>query len=151
VNGKKTGKKDLALQAIAHGGAYVASIALGANDAHALRTIIEAESFPGPSLIIAYSHCIAHGYDMRDGAEQQQAAVKSGYWPLFHFNPMKPQGQRFVIDSKAPELSLADFMYNENRFKIVKSKDPQMADEFLREAEEAIAIHWNRLNTLKGL
>jgi pyruvate-ferredoxin/flavodoxin oxidoreductase len=151
VNGKKTGKKDLALQAIAHGGAYVASIALGANDAHTLRTIIEAENFPGPSLILAYSHCIAHGFDLSEGAEQQQVAVKSGYWPLFHFNPMKPQGQRFVIDSKEPEISLSEFMYHENRFKIIKSKNPELAEEFLKEAEEQRAILLNRLNTLKGL
>ena len=151
VNGKLTAKKDLALQAIALGGTYVATIAMGANDAHTLRTIIEAENYPGPSLIIAYSHCIAHGYDMNDGANQQELAVKSGYWPLFHYNPMKPQGQKFVIDSKEPDAPLADFMYNENRFKIIKAKNPELADEFLKEAEELRAIHWNRLVTLKGL
>jgi pyruvate-ferredoxin/flavodoxin oxidoreductase len=85
--GKTTGKKDLAMQAIAHGSAYVAQIAMGANDVHALKTILEAEAYPGPSIIIAYSHCIAHGYDMCHGNEQQNLAVKTGYWPLFRYNP----------------------------------------------------------------
>jgi pyruvate-ferredoxin/flavodoxin oxidoreductase len=151
VNGKKTGKKDLALQAIAHGNAYVASIAMGANDAHTLRTILEAEAYPGPSLIIAYSHCIAHGIDMAQGADEQDFAVKSGYWPLFHFNPLKAKGQRFVIDSKEPSIPLGEFMYHENRFKVIKAKDPQLAEEFLQLAEEQRATRWDRLVTLKGL
>jgi pyruvate-ferredoxin/flavodoxin oxidoreductase len=151
VNGKATGKKDLALQAIAHGTAYVASIAMGANDAHTLRTILEAEAYPGPSLIIAYSHCIAHGIDMAQGADEQDFAVKSGYWPLFHFNPLKEKGQRFVIDSKEPSIPLSEFMYHENRFKIIKAKDPQLAEKFLHQAEEMRATRWDRLVTLKGL
>jgi len=151
VNGKTTGKKDLALQAIAHGTAYVASIAMGANDAHTIRTILEAEAFPGPSIIIAYAHCIAHGIDMAKGAEEQDFAVKSGYWPLFHYNPLKPQGQRFVIDSKEPTMELSDFMYHENRFKVIKAKDPVLAEEFLQQAEIQKTTRWERLNTLKGL
>ncbi|HEX6916075.1 MAG TPA: pyruvate:ferredoxin (flavodoxin) oxidoreductase, partial [Chitinophagaceae bacterium] len=151
VNGKTSGKKDLALQAIAHGTAYVAQIAMGANDMHALRTILEAEAFPGPSLIIAYSHCIAHGIDISHGAEEQDFAVKSGYWPLFHYNPLKPEGQRFVIDSKDPSIPLRDFMYHENRFKVIQAKNPELADDFLQTAEEQKAIRWHRLHTLKGL
>ncbi|HVS98202.1 MAG TPA: pyruvate:ferredoxin (flavodoxin) oxidoreductase [Puia sp.] len=151
VNGKTSGKKDLALQAIAHGTAYVAQIAMGANDAHTLRTILEAESFPGPSLIIAYAHCIAHGIEMSKGAEDQELAVKTGYWPLFHYNPSKPQGQRFVIDSKEPSLPLADFMYRENRFNLIKAKDPALAEKFLAEAEVATKDRWARLRTLTGL
>src|SRR6185503_2764251 len=88
IKGKTTGKKDLGMQAIAHGTAFVAEISMGANDVHALKTILEAEAFPGPSIIIAYSHCIAHGYDMCHGLAQQDLAVKSGYWPLFHYNPL---------------------------------------------------------------
>ena len=151
VNGKTTGKKDLALQAIAHGTAYVAQIAMGGNDAHTVRTIMEAEAFPGPSLIIAYSHCIAHGIDMAHGAEEQDFAVKSGYWPLFHYNPSKEKGQRFVIDSKEPTMPLGDFMYHENRFKIIKAKDPVLAEDFLHQAETARQTKWERLVTLKGL
>jgi len=151
VNGKTTGKKDLALQAIAHGTAYVAQIAMGGNDAHTIRTILEAEAYPGPSLIIAYSHCIAHGIDMAHGGEEQDFAVKSGYWPLFHYNPLKEKGQRFVIDSKEPTMPLGDFMYHENRFKVIKAKNPELAEEFLHQAETARQTKWDRLVTLKGL
>lgn len=151
VNGKTTGKKDLAMQAIAHGTAYVAQIAMGGNDMHTIRTILEAEAYPGPSLIIAYSHCIAHGIDMAHGAEEQDFAVKSGYWPLFHYNPMKPRGQRFVVDSKDPSLDLAEFMYHENRFNIIKAKDPELAARFMDQAQEAKVSRWERLETLKGL
>ncbi len=151
VNGKTTGKKDLALQAIAHGNSYVATVAMGANDAHTVRTILEAEAYPGPSIIIAYSQCIAHGIDMAHGAEEQDFAVKSGYWPLFHYNPMKEKGQRFVIDSKDPSMPLADFMYHENRFKVIKAKDPVLAEEFLKQSEEMKTTRWERLHTLKGL
>lgn len=151
VNGKTTGKKDLALQAIAHGTAYVAQIAMGGNDAHTVRTILEAEAYPGPSIIIAYSHCIAHGIDMAHGAEEQDFAVKSGYWPLFHYNPLKEKGQRFVVDSKEPTMPLGDFMYHENRFKLIKAKDPALAERFLHQAEDARQNKWDRLSTLKGL
>lgn len=151
VNGKTTGKKDLALQAIAHGTAYVAQVAMGGNDVHTIRTILEAEAYPGPSLIIAYSHCIAHGIDMAHGAEEQDFAVKSGYWPLFHYNPMKPKGERFVVDSKDPSIDLSEFMYHENRFNIIKAKDPELAARFMVQSEEAKISRWERLETLKGL
>jgi pyruvate-ferredoxin/flavodoxin oxidoreductase len=151
VNGKTNGKKDLAMQAIAHGTAYVAQIAMGGNDAHTLRTILEAEAYPGPSLVIAYSHCIAHGIDMAHGAEEQDFAVKSGYWPLFHYNPMKPKGERFVIDSKQPTLPLSEFMYHENRFNVIKAKDPELAEAFLQQAEIQKNAKWEKLNLFKGL
>jgi pyruvate-ferredoxin/flavodoxin oxidoreductase len=151
VNGKATGKKDLALQAIAHGTAYVAQIAMGANDVHTLRTLLEAEAYPGPSLVIAYSHCIAHGIDISHGAEEQDFAVKSGYWPLFHYNPLKEEGQRFMIDSKDPSMPLKEFMYHENRFKVIQAKNPELAEEFLETAEAQKATRWHRLHTLKGL
>ncbi|HRH52744.1 MAG TPA: thiamine pyrophosphate-dependent enzyme, partial [Chitinophagales bacterium] len=151
INGKRTGKKDLALQAIAHGKAYVAQIAMGANDMHTVKTIQEAEAYPGPSIIIAYSHCIAHGYDMCHGNDQQKNAVNSGYWPLFRYNPLKAKGERFVLDSKAPTLPLGEFMYNENRFNLIKAKDAELADTFLHEAEHDIHDRYERLNLLKGL
>src|SRR4029079_13841529 len=116
IKGKTTGKKDLAMQAIAHGNAFVAEIAMRASDVHDIKTILEAEAYPGPSIIIAYSHCIAHGYEMCDGLDQQNQAVKSGYWPLFRYNPLKEKGQRFVVDSKEPSIPLEDFLYHENRF-----------------------------------
>ena len=151
VNGKTNSKKDLAMQAIAHGTAYVAQIAMGGNDTHTLRTILEAEAFPGPSIVIAYSHCIAHGIDMAHGAEEQDFAVKSGYWPLFHYNPLKPKGERFVIDSKQPSMPLSEFMYHENRFNVIKAKDPELAERFLHQAEEEKTAKWDKLNLFRGL
>ena len=151
ITGKTTGKKDLAMQAIAHGNAYVAEIAMGANDVHALKTILEAEAYPGPSIIIAYSHCIAHGYDMSHGIEQQNLAVKSGYWPLFRYNPLKEKGQRFMLDSKEPSVSIDNFLYHENRFTVVKNSYPEKAGELLEAAKAAIQSRRERLEALKAL
>ncbi|MCW3090081.1 MAG: pyruvate-ferredoxin/flavodoxin oxidoreductase [Ferruginibacter sp.] len=151
VKGKTTRKKDLAMQAIAHGTAFVAEISMGANDVHALKTILEAEAFDGPSIIIAYSHCIAHGYDLCHGLDQQKAAVKSGYWPLFRYNPLMEQGKRFVLDSKEPSIPLEDFMYNENRFATIKNNYPEKASEFLEMANDGRKQRWDRIQALKGL
>lgn len=151
IKGKTTGKKDLALQAIAHGTAFVAEIAMGANDVHALKTILEAEAYPGPSIIIAYSHCIAHGYDMCHGIEQQNLAVKSGYWPLFRYNPMKEKGQRFVLDSKEPSIPLEEFLYHENRFATIKNNYPEKAIEFLDLANKGMRRRWETIEALKAL
>jgi pyruvate-ferredoxin/flavodoxin oxidoreductase len=151
VNGKQNTKKDLALQAIAHGSAYVAQIAMGANDAHAIKTIQEAEAFSGASLVIAYSHCIAHGYDMANGAAQQQNAVKSGYWPLFRYNPLKARGERFSLDSKEPSLALSEFLYKETRFSVLTRQDPVNAAALLEKAETGVSNRWERLLALKSL
>ncbi|MEI6190118.1 MAG: pyruvate:ferredoxin (flavodoxin) oxidoreductase [Chitinophagia bacterium] len=151
VKGKTTGKKDLAMQAMAHGKAFVAEIAMGANDVHALKTILEAEAYPGPSIIIAYSHCIAHGYDMCHGLSQQSLAVKTGYWPLFRFNPMNEKGKRFVIDSKDPTLPMEDFLYNENRFATIKNNAPEKATEFLGLANDGMHERLERLIAFKNL
>jgi pyruvate-ferredoxin/flavodoxin oxidoreductase len=151
IKGKTTGKKDLAMQAIAHGSAYVAEIAMGANDVHALKTILEAEAYPGPSIIIAYSHCIAHGYDMCHGLDQQDLAVKTGYWPLFRYNPMKEQGQRFILDSKDPSVPLDEFLYHENRFATIKNNDPEKAVDFLAQANEGIRHRWEKIMALRAL
>ena len=151
VKGKTTGKKDLAMQAIAHGSAYVAQIAMGANDVHALKTILEAESYPGPSIIIAYSHCIAHGYDMCHGLDQQDLAVKTGYWPLFRFNPEKGKGQRFTLDCKPPSVALNEFLYHENRFATIKNNYPDKAEAFLTQANEGLLRHWETIEALKNL
>lgn len=151
IKGKTTGKKDLAMQAIAHGTAFVAEIAMGANDVHALKTILEAEAYPGPSIIIAYSHCIAHGYDMCHGMEQQSLAVKSGYWPLFRYNPMKEKGQRFTLDSKDPSVQLEEFMYHENRFSTIKNNFPEKSVEFLEMGNEAVRRRWEKIEALKNL
>ena len=151
VKGKTTGKKDLAMQAIAHGSAYVAQIAMGANDVHALKTILEAEAYPGPSIIIAYSHCIAHGYDMCHGMDQQDLAVKTGYWPLFRFNPEKGKGQRFTLDCKPPSVALNEFLYHENRFATIKNNYPEKAETFLTQANEGLMRHWETIEALKYL
>lgn len=151
VNGKASGKKDLAMQAIAHGSAYVAQIAMAANDTHAIRTIQEAEAFPGTSLVIAYSHCIAHGYDMMHGAEQQENAVKSGYWPLFRYNPLKPKGERFIIDSKEPSIPVKEFLYKETRFSTLVRSNPDHAEELLAQAQEGVNHHFEKLLALKNL
>lgn len=151
IKGKTTGKKDLAMQAIAHGSAFVAQIAMGANDVHALKTIIEAEAYPGPSIIIAYSHCIAHGYDMCHGLDQQSNAVKTGYWPLFRYNPLKEKGQRFVLDSKEPSLSLENFLYQENRFTTIKNNFPEKAADFLDMSNDALKHRWEKIEALKAL
>ncbi|MBN8675551.1 MAG: pyruvate:ferredoxin (flavodoxin) oxidoreductase [Chitinophagales bacterium] len=151
IKGKTNGKKDLAMQAIAHGSAYVAQIAMGANDVHALKTILEAEAYPGPSLVIAYSHCIAHGYDMCHGLDQQHLAVNSGYWPIFRYNPMKGKGQRFTLDCKEPSVPLDEFLYHENRFATIKNNDPEKGAEFLAMANEGIRQHWDRIEAMKAL
>ena len=151
IKGKNTGKKDLAMQAISHGSAFVAQIAMGANDVHALKTILEAEQYPGPSIIIAYAHCIAHGYDMCHGLDQQDLAVKSGYWPLFRYNPTREKGQRFVIDSKSPSVALNEFLYRENRFATIRDNFPDKADEFLQLANQGVKSRWDKLEALKNL
>jgi pyruvate-ferredoxin/flavodoxin oxidoreductase len=151
IQGKTTGKKDLAMQAIAHGTAYVAQIAMGSNDVHALKTILEAEAFPGTSIVIAYSHCISHGYDMGHGLHQQSMAVKSGYWPLFRYNPLKEQGQRFTLDSKDPSVALNEFLYEENRFATIKNNFPEKGEAFLEMANEGVKKRWERIQALKGL
>jgi pyruvate-ferredoxin/flavodoxin oxidoreductase len=134
-----------------HGSAYVAQIAMGANDVHALKTILEAEAFPGPSIIIAYSHCIAHGYDMCHGNEQQNLAVKTGYWPLFRYNPMKEKGQRLTLDCKPPSVALDEFLYHENRFATIKNNYPDKAAEFLNLANEGVKRRWETIEALKDV
>lgn len=137
ANGKASMKKDLALLAMTYGNVYVAKIAMGANDAQTLKTIIEAEQYDGPSLIIAYSHCIAHGYNLKDGFLQQKKAVESGHWHLFRHNPeIGLKGENpFQLDSKAPKLALKDYMDGETRFKMLSKADPKRAKELGENAQ----------------
>ncbi len=125
--GKSTHKKDLGLMAMNYGHIYVASIAMGANDNHTVKAMQEACSYPGPSLIIAYSHCIAHGYDLSHGLEQQKRAVASGIWPLYRFDPRRTaQGlPALQIDSKPPSIPVGDYMSQETRFRMVEKMDPE--------------------------
>jgi len=144
AGGKPSGKKDLALMAMSYGSVYVAKIAMGAGDMHTVKAFLEAEAFDGPSLIIAYSHCIAHGYDMAYGMEQQKAAVNSGYWPLFRYNPdLVEQGKNpFQLDSRAPSIGLKQYIYNETRYTMLVKSNPEHAKELLVDAERDVASRW---------
>jgi pyruvate-ferredoxin/flavodoxin oxidoreductase len=135
--GKRVARKDLALQAIAYGNVYVAQVAMGANPQQTLLAFREAEAWPGPSLILAYSHCIAHGFDLRYGMRQQDLATASGYWPLFRFNPaMRKAGETpFRLDSPRPTIPLKDYAYNELRYRSLASSRPAEAAELLAAAQ----------------
>jgi pyruvate-ferredoxin/flavodoxin oxidoreductase len=150
AGGKPTAKKDLAMQAISYGNVYVAKVAMGASDTQTLKAFIEAERYNGPSLIIAYSHCIAHGFDLKYGMTQQELAVQSGHWPLFRFNPsLAAEGKNpLVIDSKAPSIPLDQYYYNETRFNMVIKMNPDAAKEFLRYAQEQVKFNWKRLENM---
>lgn len=147
ASGKKSAKKNLGFMAMNYKTVYVAQIALGANDTQTLRAFREAEAYPGPSLIIAYSPCIAHGFEMSKGAEQQQNAVKSGHWPLFRYNPMLEEGKRFVLDSKEPSIPLEDFIYKEGRYTALVRQDKELAASLLVEAQRQIAEKWVTLKS----
>ena len=144
AGGKPTGKKDLGLMAMSYGTAYVAHIAMGAGDMQTVKAFLEAEAFDGPSLLIAYSHCIAHGYDLEHGMDQQKAAVNSGYWPLFRYNPaLSAQGKNpFLLDSRPPTLALKDYAYNETRYTMLAKSDPEQAKKLLALAEQDVASRW---------
>jgi pyruvate-ferredoxin/flavodoxin oxidoreductase len=136
--GKPLGKKDLGLMAVAYGNVYVARVAFGANKLQTIRAFTEADEYDGPSLIIAYSHCINHGYDLRKGVGQQKLAVESGAWPLFRYNPkLKAEGKNpFILDSKEPSVDIGDYMYNEIRFRALKQIGPERAASLLEVARK---------------
>jgi len=142
--GKRIGKKDLALQAISSGNVYVAQVAMGANPQQTLLAMREAEEYNGPSLILAYSHCIAHGYDLKDGLKQQALATASGYWPLIRFNPeLRAAGKKpFVLDSPRPTIPLRDYAYNENRYKVLVKTNPEEAERMMQMAQETVDRRW---------
>jgi len=150
ARGKPTGKKDLGLLAMAYGDVYVARVAMGANDAQTLHALLEAEAYPGPSLVIAYSHCIEHGIDMRQGLEQQKLAAQSGYWPLYRFNPSAAMDGKnpLTLDSREPSVPLRQFLYNETRFQALAKSDPARANELLREAEHDVRARWTQYREL---
>lgn len=143
-SGKMVGKKDLALQAVSYGGVYVARIALGANPQQTLQAFREADAYPGTSIIIAYSHCIAHGIDMEQGLKQQQLAVHSGYWPLMRFNPvLREQGAPpFMLDSTRATRAFTDYTENELRYRMLRQTNPDQADELMALAAEANQKRW---------
>ena len=143
--GKAVGKKDLALQAISYGNVYVAQIAMGANPQQTLLAMREAEAYPGPSLILAYSHCIAHGIPMEAGMHQQKLAVESAYWPLIRYNPelRRAMHNPFVLDSPGPRKELEDYVYNEMRYKILTKTNPPEAERLMALAKEMVRLRWD--------
>jgi pyruvate-ferredoxin/flavodoxin oxidoreductase len=153
ARGKGTSKKDLGLLAMAYGNVYVARVAMGANDQQTLQAFLEAEAYDGPSLIIAYSHCIAHGIDMAQGLAQQRRAVQSGYWFLYRYNPnLAAEGKNpLTIDSKAPTLPLEDYAYNETRYRMLVQSNGERAETLLEQAKQDVLTHWNRYQQLAAL
>jgi pyruvate-ferredoxin/flavodoxin oxidoreductase len=148
--GKPYAKKDLALMALSYGNVYVARVAMGANDAQTVRAFLEAESYEGPSLIIAYSHCIEHGIDMSKGMHNQKLAVDTGYWPLFRYNPkLLAEGKNpMKLDSKPPKLPFTEFASVEQRFKILQKINPARAKELLNLEQEDIERRWKQYELL---
>ena len=144
AGGKPTAKKDLGLIAASYGSVYVARVAMGANDKQTIAAFREAESYPGTSLIIAYSHCIAHGYDMRHGMAQQDLAVKSGHWPLFRHDPRRADkgDNPMQLDSKAPSVPLAKYIYNETRYTVLARARPEHAKRLLDQAQDDVNESW---------
>lgn len=145
AGGKPAAKKDLGLMAMTYGNIYVASVAMGAKDEHTLKTLIEAEAYDGPALILAYSHCIAHGIDMSTGLQNQKAAVNSGHWLLYRFNPERlAKGQNpLQLDSPAPRIPLGEYRAMENRFKMLAQTHPAAARSALDLAQEELSRRWS--------
>jgi pyruvate-ferredoxin/flavodoxin oxidoreductase len=144
--GKPQPKKDLGMLAMAYPGVYVARVAFGANDMQTIKAFTEAEAHDGPSIIIAYSHCIAHGYDLIHGLDQQKAAVQSGYWPLFRCNPaLVEQGKNpLQLDSRAPTLPLDKYIYNETRYSMLKLSQPEAAQKLYEFAQATVNQRWKQ-------
>jgi len=150
AGGKPLGKKDLGLMAMTYGNVYVAKVAMGANDAQTVRAFLEAEAYDGPSLIIAYSHCIAHGIDMAKGMRNQKAAVDSGYWQLYRYNPdlIKEGKNPFKLESKGLKIPLKDYAYMETRYKMLTKSDPETAKELIKLAQQDVYDRWNTYEQL---
>jgi len=142
--GKTAAKKDLGMMAMTYGTVYVAHVALGANDTQTVKAFLEAEAYNGPALIIAYSHCIAHGYDLIHGLDQQKAAVQSAYWPLYRYDPrLAANGANpFQLDSRAPAMPLEKYIYNEGRYTMLVRSAPETAALLLAEAQKDVDLRW---------
>lgn len=144
AQGKDIVKKDLGLITMSYGYVYVARVAMGFNDQQTLNAIQEAEAFDGPSLVIAYSHCIAHGINMQKGLEQQKLAVQSGLWPLYRYNPtLVARGENpFKLDSKAPSIPLSEYAYKEARYKVLLQTDEERAEKLMKQAQQSVNDQW---------
>jgi pyruvate-ferredoxin/flavodoxin oxidoreductase len=144
AGGKPTPKKDLGAIAMSYGNIYVGSVAMGARDEHTLKVFLEAEAYPGPSLILAYSHCIAHGIDMTTAMSHQKQLVESGRWLLYRYNPaLKAQGENPLhLDSRSPKRPVNQSMYQENRFQMLRKINPEAAKELLKQAQADVDARW---------
>ncbi len=153
AGGRPSPKKDLGLEIASYGNVYVARVAMGASPNQTVKAFAEAESFDGPSLIIAYAHCIAHGIDMAFGLEEQKKAVDSGHWIMFRYDPrLRPQGKNpLQLDSKKPSIPYAEYAYGENRFRALKSQNPQAAAKFIEEAQAETNARWRYYEQLAAM
>jgi pyruvate-ferredoxin/flavodoxin oxidoreductase len=151
--GKANGKKDLGMMAMAYGNTYVAKVALGSKDVQTVKAFIEAEAYPGPSLIIAYSHCIAHGYDLSHGLDQQKLAVDTGYWPLYRFDPRRAASGEspLQLDSAAPKADLSKFVANESRFRVVDQMDHARYTMLMEHAQHELTTRFSIYEQLSKL
>ena len=149
--GKGTGKKDLGAIARAYGNVYVAQISMGANELQTTKALVEADAWPGPSLVIAYSTCIAHGIDMSKSMTHQKDAVKSGYWPLYRFHPSETDGQPFKLDSHPPSIPVRDFVATETRFAILERTHPERAARLAELAQADADERWRYYEQLAGM
>jgi len=151
--GKRSAKKDLAGMLMSYGTIYVAQVAMGANDGHTVKALLEAESFPGPSIVIAYSHCIAHGIDMAKGLDQQRAATASGYWPLFRYDPRRTaEGKNpLQLDSRPPKIPFRDYALQENRYRLLRLTAPNDADAVLEQAQADVDARWTELERMAAV
>jgi len=138
---------------MSYGNVYVAKVAMGANDVQTLRAFLEAEAYDGPSLIIAYSHCIAHGINMGKGMENQKAAVDSGHWPLFRYNPDNfAKGENpLKLDSKPPKIKLEDYIYKETRYNMLTKSHPKEAKELLALGQAEVLKKWKFYEQMAGM
>jgi pyruvate-ferredoxin/flavodoxin oxidoreductase len=152
ASGKSTPKKDLGAFARSYGNVYVAQVAIGANDVQTIKALLEADAYPGPSLVIAYSTCIAHGIDMATSMTHQKDAVRSGYWPLYRFRPTAEEaGQPLSLDSREPSIPVADFVSSEVRFSALTRSNPDRARELMRLLEGDAAERWRYYSQLAGV
>jgi pyruvate-ferredoxin/flavodoxin oxidoreductase len=150
AGGKKTPKKSIGAIMTTYGNVYVAQVAFGANQSQTVKAMLEAESYNGPSLVVAYATCIAQGIDMAKGVEEQKRAVACGHWPLYRYNPfLEAQGKPpLSLDSKDPTLSFAEYAYNENRYKALRLTNPAIAEALMKQAEADVKRRWEYLKHL---
>ncbi|MBN1130633.1 MAG: pyruvate:ferredoxin (flavodoxin) oxidoreductase, partial [Chitinispirillaceae bacterium] len=152
AGGKPTVKKDMGMMAMSYGYIYVAKVAMGANHQQTVKAFMEAENYQGPSLIIAYAHCINHGINMVDGNDAQKRAVESGHWPLYRYNPdLAAKGKNpLQLDSKDPTLALSDYVYQENRYKMLQRSSPEVSKQLIDHAQKVVAERFRMLKQLSA-